>query len=455
MEKKYAFSFIKQHLYSIVLLAFASSLQAQSWSHVGSPSPSLGHTHGTQPYSGEIFFSPQNELYLGFIGGTPGSNSYLTMKKWDGTAWIDIFADYQLNRESSTADFEVAPNGDVYVAYYFSYGINQKARVRKYSNGVWSFVGDSLNNGTQLLDLAISSNGDLWWLNNIGLYRFDTTANNWVSVNPGHAPLMNYTDGSIGFDTANNVYVAYGSGGSTHLRKFNGTVWTGVGSAVNNTSGQRTHLLMNNPDKPIVTYANISASAVVKEFDGTSWNDVGNTAQVPNVSVAYYSACQDTLGNPLLTSYDFDGIVYAYDGSNYIKLDSATVSGTYLKNEQILVNPLDNKKYLLVKENINDPTLFNYSVLEYTGITTGITEIPMSESVSIYPNPLSDLLTINLKDWKYDATVSLFDIQGRKILEQTFTGNLAYLNVENLEKGLYLLKVEGKEKRFATRVVVK
>jgi len=55
----------------------------------------------------------------------------------------------------------------------------------------------------------------------------------------------------------------------------------------------------------------------------------------------------------------------------------------------------------------------------------------------VYPNPVSTLL--NIRNFSPDALIYIYDIEGRNIL--TDNNRLGIINVNTLEKGIYILKI--------------
>jgi hypothetical protein len=71
----------------------------------------------------------------------------------------------------------------------------------------------------------------------------------------------------------------------------------------------------------------------------------------------------------------------------------------------------------------------------------GVAE-PSQESLSVWPNPTVDMLHLNVAD---GATVSVFDMTGRLVMQQRYEGQL---DVSRLAPGLYAVKAEGCSARF-------
>jgi enterochelin esterase family protein len=70
---------------------------------------------------------------------------------------------------------------------------------------------------------------------------------------------------------------------------------------------------------------------------------------------------------------------------------------------------------------------------------------------SFYPNPASDRVTVITQE---RVSVSIFDINGRKLLEQ-IAENEATLNLEGFETGIYIIKVEGRQSSASKKLLIK
>lgn len=80
----------------------------------------------------------------------------------------------------------------------------------------------------------------------------------------------------------------------------------------------------------------------------------------------------------------------------------------------------------------------------------GLVEI--NNSVSVYPNPASSVIYVTYEN--DDAQLSFTDMTGRCVKTTEISGN-ATINVEDLEKGLYIIKIQDKDNTMIHRVVVK
>jgi len=75
------------------------------------------------------------------------------------------------------------------------------------------------------------------------------------------------------------------------------------------------------------------------------------------------------------------------------------------------------------------------------------------EGVSVYPNPSSDVFNLDFGKNDFSGTVELFSMDGRLVLSEKANGQKHQVNMNNLAKGIYIIKVRS-EDRIATFKVV-
>lgn len=74
---------------------------------------------------------------------------------------------------------------------------------------------------------------------------------------------------------------------------------------------------------------------------------------------------------------------------------------------------------------------------------------------SVYPNPFSSVLSLDLSQEVQNASVDIFDLQGKLVKRTHATGRLITVNRDGLSPGLYLLKVtETHHVVLTTKIVV-
>ena len=84
--------------------------------------------------------------------------------------------------------------------------------------------------------------------------------------------------------------------------------------------------------------------------------------------------------------------------------------------------------------------------------TAGISENKLL-SFEMYPNPVSDVLNIQLPTGTEKAEVGVFDYTGRLVTSKIISSNDNTIDVQKLSKGIYLIRVSSDAKIGAQRFI--
>jgi hypothetical protein len=74
--------------------------------------------------------------------------------------------------------------------------------------------------------------------------------------------------------------------------------------------------------------------------------------------------------------------------------------------------------------------------------TLGIKEIGNNNSISIYPNPVTDNITINAGDLRNEIyDLRIYDVIGNLVLEKNIANNKTSIDVSTFSSGVYVVEV--------------
>ncbi len=86
--------------------------------------------------------------------------------------------------------------------------------------------------------------------------------------------------------------------------------------------------------------------------------------------------------------------------------------------------------------------------------TVGI-EDPVAQQVTVYPNPAKDMVSFTFPDtWINNASVTLFDTQGRTVQSFTVNSSNHSLNLDQMSNGVYLIQFNSPEGVGNTSLIV-
>lgn len=74
--------------------------------------------------------------------------------------------------------------------------------------------------------------------------------------------------------------------------------------------------------------------------------------------------------------------------------------------------------------------------------------------VDIYPNPASGKVNIKINNFDGEASISIFDIQGRNVFEGKMNSAQIQVDINDLKKGMYILNVSVDSKTYVNKLMV-
>jgi hypothetical protein len=72
--------------------------------------------------------------------------------------------------------------------------------------------------------------------------------------------------------------------------------------------------------------------------------------------------------------------------------------------------------------------------------TTGITNVNAPGFLDVYPNPAADIITVDLKELKADASIVIMDAAGRIIRSVELKDKKTVVDIKGIAPGVYMLR---------------
>ena len=82
--------------------------------------------------------------------------------------------------------------------------------------------------------------------------------------------------------------------------------------------------------------------------------------------------------------------------------------------------------------------------------TDNVDDVVLSSEIEIYPNPANDFVTIKTHNNIGDL-ITISDISGRTLITEEVTDDDIQINIADLTKGLYIIKVGDKSEKLIIR----
>jgi hypothetical protein len=150
-----------------------------------------------------------------------------------------------------------------------------------------------------------------------------------------------------------------------------------------------------------------------------------------------------------------------YDGKGNLITDSSSVwdsqdAGHWIstmKNEYEYNDEASLTRLLtFTSDGLDSWIIINRSVYYYPG--QHVTDVPgvPDHKIMVYPNPSREFVSFNLPDISVSAYVEIWDLEGRKLLDQILPEN-RILNISGLAKGMYICKIKGDGIVYCCKIV--
>ncbi|ANW95412.1 hypothetical protein AXE80_03565 [Wenyingzhuangia fucanilytica] len=137
--------------------------------------------------------------------------------------------------------------------------------------------------------------------------------------------------------------------------------------------------------------------------------------------------------------------VEATDPSS-ITVDASAFTGSGIATATLYV-PVGSKSAYEVADVWKD-----FGTIVEGDITLSTNEVEKEFNFNIYPNPTSDVVTINSNQLN-DASVSVYDITGELLFVNKLEGSSSNIDISNLISGVYMFKIETSKGQFTKRII--
>lgn len=140
-----------------------------------------------------------------------------------------------------------------------------------------------------------------------------------------------------------------------------------------------------------------------------------------------------------------DAVSYAWDFGDGGTSTEESPSHTYTAAGTYSVS-------LTASSDTYDSTIVKTDLITVTEPTDGISFIG-DDQVRVYPNPANDVLNIETKA-SGNYNVVIYNLVGEKIFEETQISQNKSIDISNLTKGIYLLRLNVDQKIFSKKIIV-
>lgn len=151
--------------------------------------------------------------------------------------------------------------------------------------------------------------------------------------------------------------------------------------------------------------------------------------------------------------FDFPGIILPDSASNLTQSMGFVQYSIETKTDLQIGDSIRNQASIYF--DYNDPIETNYAITEIISTNTSSIEIWPENKLYLFPNPVKDNLTLKFKDIFHKGEWTIFDIGGRKVLEDSFfaENELVINGVRILNRGIYLIEIRTGQQRYYSKFI--
>ncbi len=326
----------------------------------------------------------------------------------------------------STLDYTTFTTKDTFCVGDQVYPVFSPYNYLDYSSYTWIISGYNGGAPFQNAQGANSNNTGFVFTFNPGVYTLKVQETNNGCVGPyGQASTMVVTGPPSPMSVVGPSPVCQGDTATYHASFYDGTfyTWSQTNGSIVSTSNDTIEASF-----PTSGTSQIHVNAI---------NQCGNASFTKTVLIAPIPAVPTiTVSGNLLTSSSTTG--------NHWYLNGVSITGA-------------------TAQTYTYSTLGVYTVVVTSGScssssspfnATGVDEVTLNNSVSIYPNPFSTQTIVSFAQKQSNTTIVLSDILGKEVRTMYFSGSEFVIEKGNLNEGVYFVKIVDENKNVINRKII-
>jgi len=280
-----------------------------------------------------------------------------------------------------------------------------------------------IGTGHQYGDIALTSDGRLWGIDNGNLYQIDTTnasytlIGNYGTGGVGGVSIVSLDDSTLLTESGMNLYGVRISNLSTYLIGYIGYQAAG-------------DLTWYDDDLYMAT----SAGLIIKMVLDSTYSTILSVTPIGNA----IPTCEGAITAPFIGDYNS---IIGFNGPNVIKI--CQLDGTYQTLcPALLTFGTGGAASFRLSTQIPQPTSCSM---------TGIQDYPVNELFSIYPNPSTG--AINIPKEYIDYELKVYDITGRIVFNNPAFQS-STIDLRFLPSGCFIVQLMQEEKAYRAKLIL-
>jgi hypothetical protein len=357
--------------------------------------------------------------------------------------------------------FSIATNGN----YVFA-GVEGLGVLVSTNNGSsWSPANTGLTS-TYITSFTVNGS-EVFTGSDAGIFHSVNNGTNWSPVNNGLSMIF------VTCLANNGTSVFAGAGfGQIFRSDNNGTLWTEISNGLPSTIES---MVTSFTFKDANVYTGMAGEGVyISANNGANWSPVNNGLSEPDVQ------CMTNIGGNILAGAD-DGLYLSSDsGSNwnlidlgfpYINIGSFTNYGSRLfmgTNEGVFFSTDNGISWDSINTGLTEHNIWTLAIngnyIFANESQTGVWRRPLTEVIGeeeissfndleVFPNPVSDILTVKSSIENPVENVRIYNYQGQLLKEIKPMSAKVDIDFSNYSNQIYILEIQGKNGTIRKKIV--
>lgn len=154
------------------------------------------------------------------------------------------------------------------------------------------------------------------------------------------------------------------------------------------------------------------------------------------------------------TLQPFFYLLYDFKNNDFANGNKRKISANLLFHQMEGIATSNGLKYyasneyfstLNVPQKLHAFDLTNFLGVYVNGITTNISTTKKLQRISVFPNPANELVQLKISNELIGTVCSIYNLNGKNILQTTLIDTATTLDITNFAKGMYIICIDGQD----------
>ena len=138
-----------------------------------------------------------------------------------------------------------------------------------------------------------------------------------------------------------------------------------------------------------------------------------------------------------------------FDGTNWVNMGDPGFSKGEAVYTNLACSPSDGQPYVAYEDYGN---AYKATLMKYDSVYVGI-EKTKNLRFSIYPNPATDKILLEMPALPEACTLVIENITGKEVIKKSITEPQVQIDLTGLSRGVYFVKIKGQQIQYIEKII--